>query len=169
MKKLFWVVTIALAWIYGSGFMSLGPRGAMNYLDEWEQLSLNGDADGICEMMHEDLEFSIDDRTTPGRPLDMEGGKEDLCDYYAQVVPAMKLVVSGMNVRRDDVEVSRDWLHPWTAEVSYTEQRSVTMAGIQMKVHTVGEDRVTLVKTLTDGVKIKALHAKTRMTHAGDT
>ena len=75
----------------------------------------------------------------------------------------MKHVVSGMSVTRDDVEVSRDWLHPWTAEVSYTEQRSVSMAGIQMQVNTVGEDRLTLVKTLTGGVKIKALHAKTRM------
>lgn len=164
MKKIFWIVAVALAWIYGSGYTSLGPRGAMSHLDEWEQLSLNGDADGICEMMHEELEFSIDDRTTPGRPLDMQGGKAELCDYYAQVVPAMKHIVSGMNVRRDDVEVKRDWLHPWTAEVSYTEQRSVSMAGIQMQVNTVGEDRLTLVKTLTDGVKIKTLHAKTRMT-----
>ena len=162
MKKIFWTVALALAWSYGSGFMSLGPRGAMSYLDEWEQLSLNGDADGICEMMHEDLEFSIDDRSMPGQPLDMEGGKAELCDYYAQVVPAMKFVVNGMSVRRDDVEVSRDWLHPWTAEVSYTERRSISMAGT--KVHTVGEDSLTLVKTLTGGVKIKSLHAQTRMT-----
>lgn len=85
-------------------------------------------------------------------------------DYYAQVVPGMKHIVSGMTVRRDDVEVTRGWLHPWTAEVSYTEHRSVSMAGIRVKVNTVGEDRLTLVKTLSGGVKIKALHAKTRMT-----
>jgi hypothetical protein len=71
-------------------------------------------------------------------------------------------IVSGMNVTREDVEVKREWLRPWTAEVSYTEQRSVSMSSIQMQVNTVGEDRVTLVKTLTGGVKIKALHAKTR-------
>lgn len=167
MKKLFWIAFIAIAWIYGSGFMSLGPRGAMDYLNTWEQYSLKGDADGICDMMHEELEFSIDDRTTPGRPVDMQGGKAELCDYYAAVVPAMKHIVSGMDVTREDVEVKRDWLHPWTAEVSYTERRSVSMAAIRMKVDTIGEDRITLVKTLTDGIKIKTLHAKTRMAGPG--
>jgi hypothetical protein len=169
MKKILWIVTIALVWIYGSGFMSLGERGAMDYLNEWEEYSLNGDADAICQMMHEDLEFSIDDRSTPGQPLDMQGGKVELCNYYASVVPAMKHIVSGMNVTREDVEVKRDWLHPWTAEVSYTEQRSVSMSAIQMQVNTVGEDRLTLVKTLTGGVKIKALHAKTRMAGSRST
>lgn len=166
MRKLLWIVIIAVVWIYGSGFMSLGPRGAMDYLNKWEQHSLNGDAERICDMMHEELQFSIDDRTTPGRPIDMQGGKAELCDYYATVVPAMKHIVSGMNVTREDVEVQRDWLHPWTAEVSYTEQRSVSMAAVRMQVNTVGEDRVTLVKTLTGGIKIKALHAKTRMAGA---
>jgi hypothetical protein len=138
----------------------------LTILNEWEQHSLNGDAERICDMMHEELTFSIDDRTTPGRPIDMQGGKAELCDYYATVVPAMKHIVSGMNVTREDVEVQRDWLHPWTAEVSYTEQRSVSMAAVQMQVNTVGEDKVTLVKTLTGGIKIKALHAKTRMAGA---
>jgi hypothetical protein len=163
MKKIFWLGAIALLWIYGSAFMSLGDRGVISYLDTWERYSLEGDADGICKLMHDELEFSIDDRTTPGRPLDMQGGKAQLCDYYAQVVPAMKHIVSGMTVRREDVEVKRDWLHPWTVEVSYNEQRSVSIVGIPMQVKTVGEDRLTLVKTLTDGVKIKALDAKTRM------
>lgn len=166
MRKLLWIAIVAIVGIYGSGYMSLGPRGAMDYLNEWEQHSLNGDAQKICDMMHEELEFSIDDRTTPGRPIDMQGGKAELCDYYATVVPAMKHIVSGMNVTREDVEVKRDWLHPWTAEVSYTEQRSVSMAAVRMQVNTVGEDNVTLVKTLTGGIKIKALHAKTRMAGA---
>jgi len=163
MKKLFWIAALALVWVYGSGFMSLGERGAMGYLNEWEQYSLNGDAESICGMMHEQMEFSIDDRTTPGQPIDMQGGKAELCDYYAKVVPAMKHIVSDMSVTREDVEVKRDWLHPWTAEVAYTEHRSVSMSVIQMQVNTVGEDKITLVKTLTDGVKIKSLHAKTRM------
>lgn len=169
MKKVFWIMTIALAWIYGSGFVSLGARGSMEYLNQWERYSLNGDADSICAMMHEELEFSIDDRSTPGRPLAMQGGKAELCEYYASVVPAMKHIVSNMNVTREDVEIERDWLHPWTAQVSYTERRSVSMAAIRMQVNTTGEDRFTLVKTLTGGVKIKALRAKTRMTDSTTT
>jgi hypothetical protein len=169
MKKLFWLAVIALAWIYGSGFVSLGDAGSMKYLNKWEEYSLRGDADSICALLHEELEFSIDDRTTPGRPLDMQGGKTELCDYYAAVVPAMKHVVSSMNVTRENVEVKRDWLHPWTAEVSYTEQRSVSMAAVQMQVNTTGEDSLTLVKTLSGGVKIKRLHAKTRMAQSART
>src|SRR5687767_8140415 len=107
MKKLFWLAMVALAWIYGSGFVSLSDAGSMKYLNKWEEYSLRGDADSICALLHEELEFSIDDRTTPGRPLDMQGGKTELCDYYAAVVPAMKHVVSSMNVTRENVEVKR--------------------------------------------------------------
>ena len=163
MKKLVWIVMLGLLWIYGAGYFSLSERGAMRYLDSWERHSLDGDAAGICELMHDDLTFSIDDRSTPGHPIDMSGGKAELCDYYSQVVPAMKHIVSGMQVTREDVDVKRDWLHPWTVEVSYTEQRSVSMTAVQMQVNTVGEDKLTLVKTLTGGVKIKSLRAKTRM------
>jgi len=163
MKKLVWIVMLGLLWIYGAGYFSLSERGAMRYLDSWERHSLDGDAAGICELMHDDLTFSIDDRSTPGHPIDMSGGKAELCDYYSQVVPAMKHIVSGMQVTREDVDVKRDWLHPWTVEVSYTEQRSVSMTAVQMQVNTVGEDKLTLVKTLRGGVKIKSLRAKTRM------
>jgi hypothetical protein len=163
MKKLFWIAVAALCWIYGSGFMSLGESGAVKYLNKWEELSLNGDAGALCEMMHEDLEFTIDDRSTPGQPLNLAGGKAELCDYFSQVVPAMKHIVSGMNVTRNDMTVQRAWSHPWTAEVTYVELRTVSMSAINMNVTTTGEDQITLVKTLTGGVKIKSLHAKTRI------
>ena len=162
MKKLLWAAALALGWIYGSGFLSLGESGSLKFLNEWEQSSLSGDADALCAMLHDDLEFSIDDRSTPGQPLELAGGKAELCDYYSKVVPAMKHIVTGMNVTRNDMSVQREWLHPWTADVSYVEERTVSMSAIRMNITTTGQDRITLVKTLTDGVKIKSLHAKTR-------
>ena len=160
MKKLFWLLVLALIWVYGSGFVSLGESGAIRFLNNWEQLSMDGDADAVCDLMHDDLEVSMDDRSSGGRPVRFEGGKKEFCEYSQQAIPALKLLLSSMQVTREDIEVKRDWLHPWTADVRYTERRSMSMPAAGLQLNTIGEDSLTLVKTF-GGVKILRLDAKT--------
>jgi hypothetical protein len=161
MKKVFWLAAIALLFVYGSGFTTFSVGGVMRYLNEYEQMSMDGNGQDACDRLHEDLEVSIDDYST-GRRMHMEGGKAEFCEYIKETAPAFKLVLSSMNVVREDVEVKHGWSHPWTAEVSYTERRSISMARGAMQINTMGDDRITLVKTF-DGVKIKRLVAVTKL------
>ena len=111
--------------------------------------------------MHEDLKVSIDDFSS-GRRMRMEGGKADTCEYIKQTAPAFKLVLSAMNVVREVIEVKHEWTHPWTAEVSYTVRRSMSMARGAMQNNAIGDDQVTLVNTL-GGVNIRRLVAVTKL------
>ncbi len=61
-----------------------------------------------------------------------------------------------MNVSFEDVSVKRDWLHPWTSEVSYTEHRTLSIPSIQQNFHTISEDEIVLVQTFS-GVKLRKL------------
>lgn len=160
MKKLFWLLAIVLIGVYGSGYAGLGEGGAIRFLNRWEELSVDGDAEAVCDLMHEDLQVSLDDRSG-GRPVQLQGGKEEFCAYARQAISAMKLVMSSMNVTRENIEVKREWLHPWTADLSYTERRALSMAGGAVQMSVIGEDRLTLVKTF-GGVKIRRLQSTTR-------
>ena len=53
-------------------------------------------------------------------------------------------------------------LHPWTAHVSYHEDRTTTMSKIHATLHTVSDDSLTLVQTF-DGVKLLALQSRVEL------
>jgi hypothetical protein len=161
LNKIIWLAALALVFVYGSGFTSFSLGGVMGYLNEYEQLSMDGSGDAACAQLHSDIEFSIDDYSS-GRRVHSEGGKEELCAEIKKAAPAFKLVLTSMNVIREEVVVKHGWLHPWTADVSYTERRSISLANGAMQINTVGEDTLTLVKTF-DGVKIKRLVATAKL------
>ena len=70
-----------------------------------------------------------------------------------------RLLGVSMDVKRNDFKVKRSWLHPWTVQVSYKEDRTTTMSKLHVSLHTQSEDELTLVQTF-QGVKLRAL--KTR-------
>ena len=65
-------------------------------------------------------------------------------------------------VKRDDFTVRRSWLHPWTAEVSYFEERTTRMSRVNVTLKTESDDQWTLVNTF-GGVKVMRLTSKTRL------
>jgi hypothetical protein len=89
----------------------------------------------------------------------LEGNKADFCAYLDKALPAMSKALTGVQVTRDDFTIKRDPWHWWTADVSYTEHRTTSLAG-GVELKTLGQDHLVLVKTLT-GVRVKRLEAET--------
>ncbi len=158
MKRIITLALLALVSAYGIGLVTLGESGAMRFVTRMESHMSEGDADAVCAMLHDDLEVDIVDHSTEGGQ-DTNGGKAELCELTRVVVTALGKLPHDMNVRFDEVSVKRDWLHPWTSEVSYVENRSLTIQGANVTLKTVSEDTVTLVQTLT-GVKLRKLKAE---------
>ena len=156
MKKIFVPGVFALIGVFVTGRISLGEAGAMRYLQEMESLMNQGDADAVCAMFHDDLEISISDASLPGGSL--EGGKDELCSQTRKVAAALTLVPHTMDVRIEDVAVERDWLHPWTSTVHFTEDRSFTIRGSGVTLRTISEETIELVQTFS-GVKLRKLTA----------
>ena len=92
-------------------------------------------------------------------PAVFDGNEQDFCDYVSTAAKGMHLLGVSMDVKRNDFKVSRSWLHPWTAHVSYQEDRTTTMSKLNVSLHTQSEDELTLVQTF-QGVKLREL--KTR-------
>jgi hypothetical protein len=159
MKKIVMFALLAVAGVFVMGRVQLGQSGAMHFLSRMENLMNQGEADEVCEMFHEDLEVSISDRTARV-PKEIAGGRDELCQLTHETVTAMGKVPHRMNVRWDDIEVTRSWLHPWTSEVSYTEERTMSMQGVNIRINTTSDDNITLVQTLS-GVKLRKLEAET--------
>jgi len=157
MRRILWLLALALVGIYGSGYFSHGEGGVNRFLAEVEELYMNGDADGLCALMHDEIEVNLEDNTAD-QPMRVKGGKEEFCAFTRKTAPAMKHVATSMNVTRDDFTVHREWLHPWTADVTYTERRSISIQGLGIQINTVSEDELTLVKTWA-GVKIRRLES----------
>lgn len=158
MKKLLALAALAVLAVYAIPFFSLSERGAQRFLDELEALSIEGKSAEYCERLHADLEVSINDRSGDP-PAVFDGGEQDFCDYVSTAAKGMHLLGVSMDVKRNDFKVTRGWLHPWTAQVSYQEDRVTTMSRINVRLHTHSEDELTLVQTF-QGVKLRAL--KTR-------
>lgn len=161
MKKILWIAVLAAAYIYIAGYYSLSEAGANRFLNAMETASQKGDAQAICDMLADNVEVSIQDRSTRA-PVSMNGGKEQLCEMLKKTMPMQATLVASTQVRRDDLKVERGWLHAWTANVSYTEHRTITLERAGMTVRTVSEDKLTLVKTLTR-VVIKRIEASIRI------
>ena len=156
MKKILLLAALALAGVFITGRITLGEAGAMRFVMQMETLMREGKADEVCAMFHDDLEVNIVDHSTEDGTL--EGGKEDLCEHTRMAVAALQLVPHTMDVDFENVDVEREWLHPWTSTVFYLEVRQLTVRGANVSLRTVSEDTLTLVQTLS-GVKLRKLAA----------
>ncbi len=156
MKKIFVLALLALGAIFVTGRVSLGESGAQRFIGQMETLMGEGKADEVCEMFHDDIEVVLNDESVAENSF--TGGKDELCERTRKVAAAMQLLPHTMNVTFEDLVVEREWLHPWTSTVSYLEDRSLTIDAANVTLHTLSEDTITLVQTLS-GVKLLKLHA----------
>jgi hypothetical protein len=117
-----------------------------------------GKAEEVCSLFHEDLEIEVADNS--GESLqNISGGKEELCDLTKATVAGLRVVPHTMNVDYTEVNAKRDWLHPWTGEISYLENRSFSILGANVTLRTVSHDEITLVHTFS-GVKLRKLKSE---------
>ena len=158
MKKVVAFGLLAVIGIYVTGRVTLGEAAAMRFVREMDSLMNAGKADDVCAMFHEDLEMHIEDHTSEAAS-NLDGGKDELCELTHDAVNALKSLPRTMRVEFNDVTVKRDWLHPWTSEVSYTEDRILTV-GTTIRISTASDDVITLVQTFS-GVKLRKLKAET--------
>jgi len=157
-KKLVSIIVVAIVAVYGFGFFSLSESRARQFLDELEELSIAGKSAEYCARLHPDLTVSINDHSADP-PAVFDGNEQDFCDYVSTAAKGMHLLGVSMDVKRNNFKVTRSWLHPWTAHVSYQEDRITTMSKLNVSLHTQSEDELKLVQTL-QGVKLREL--KTR-------
>jgi len=154
MKKVIVFALLAAIGAFLWGRLSLGESGAMRFVAKMDSLMNEGRADEVCAMFHDDLEFSIVDHTASGGgSTTLEGNKQDFCETTQEQVAALQKVPHTMRVEFNDVTVTRDWLHPWTSEISYTEDRSFSIRGANITLNTTSDDTITLVQTFS-GVKL---------------
>jgi len=158
MVKLFWVAVFALIGIYGSGYLSLSEGAANRFLNNMEELTMDGNAHAICDLLADDMNVSIIDHTT-GKDVKLNGGKEELCAQLKVAVPAMSLLKASTNVQRDNFVAKRELLHPWTAQVSYSEKRTTNLQRAGVQRSTESDDKLVLVKTFS-GIKIQRLESE---------
>jgi hypothetical protein len=164
MKKLIVLGLLVVAGIYGSGAWAFSQAHLNGLLSDWEDMSAKGDADSICDTFADDMTFSLDERTAESSGP-REGDKQELCSYLRKLEPAMARAGVTSSVTREDLSVTRSWLHPWSAEVSYTEHRT-TLVPSHGTIKTVSNDRIALVKSL-KGVLIKRLESVSRVDSGG--
>ena len=155
MKKIIYLLLFAIIGVYGLGRVKLGESGALTFVTDMEMLMNNGKADEVCAMFHEDLEVEISDESGDS-PEHVSGGKEEFCELTRVTVAGLRLLPHQMNVSYTEVNAKHDWLHPWTSEVSYLENRTFSVPGANISMSTVSEDQITLVHTFS-GVKLRKL------------
>jgi hypothetical protein len=158
-KKIFWLLVLTVVAVYGTGAVTLSESGANRFLNELETLSMHGESAAYCALLHEDLVVSVRDHTAPQEPRDFTGGKAEFCDYVSTAAKGMSIIRPETSVIRDDFTVTRSWLHPWTAQVSYHETRSTRMTLANVTLNTTGDDKWTLVNTF-GGLKVLRLESE---------
>jgi hypothetical protein len=158
MKKVVFLLVLAVVGLYGIGRVQLGESGAMRFLANMEKLMNDGKTEEVCALFHEDLEVEIADASGDS-PRNIKGGKQELCDLTKASVAGLSVVPHSMNVDYTEVNAKQDWTHPWTGEVSYLENRSFTILGTNITLRTVSNDEITLVRTFS-GVKLRKLKSE---------
>ncbi|HYJ41503.1 MAG TPA: hypothetical protein VEW08_11980 [Steroidobacteraceae bacterium] len=158
MKKVAFLLILAVIGTYGVGRVMLGESGAMRFLTSMESMMSEGKAEEVCAMFHEDLEIEISDDSGES-PKNISGGKPELCDITKATVAGLSIVPHSMNVDYTEVNARQDWLHPWTGEISYLENRSFSIPGASITLRTVSHDEITLVHTFS-GVKLRKLKSE---------
>jgi hypothetical protein len=158
-KKILWLLFVGVAFVYGIGAAKLSESSASAFIDELETLSLRGESGPYCARLHEKLTVSINDRTAPDHPRQIKGGKAQFCEYVSEAAKGMSIIRPETRLTREDFTVTRSWLHPWTAHVTYHEIRTTTMTLANITLNTVGDDKWTLVYTL-GGLKVLRLESE---------
>jgi hypothetical protein len=158
LKSIFVLIVLIGAGIYGTGAVALSERGANRFLDALEDLSIQGKGDDYCARLHDELEVSIDDHSAePAAKI--RGGKKEFCDYVKFAAKGMDLLGVQSQVERNDFAVTRSFLHPWTAEITYDETRTTHMSKVNVTLDTQSHDELTLVQTF-DGVKLRKIKSE---------
>jgi hypothetical protein len=155
MKKVVFLLLLTTVGVYGVGRVMLGESGAMRFLTNMESLMNEGKAEEVCALFHEDLEVEISDESGDS-PRNISGGKQELCDLTKATVAGLHVVPHSMNVEYTEVNAKQSWLHPWTGEISYLENRAFTITGANITLRTVSNDEITLIHTFA-GVKLRKL------------
>jgi len=158
MKKFIYLLILVAVGVYGVGRVRLGESGAMRFLTNMESLVNEGKAEEVCALFHDDLEVQISDQSGDS-PQKISGGKQELCDLTRATVAGLSIVPHSMNVDYTEVNAKQDWLHPWTGEISYLENRSFTISGANITLRTVSNDEITLIHTFS-GVKLRKLKSE---------
>ncbi len=153
MKRIFVLALIALIGVVVTGRITLGEAGAMRFLMTLEGHMDEGRPAEGCDMLHDELEFHVIDRTAD-TTKDMTGGKEEYCALVKLQAAAMTLLPTSKSTKVSQVKVSRDWMHPWTSHVTYTEDKDISIRGANVTIRTTSDDEITLVQTFT-GVKLR--------------
>jgi len=163
LKRIVWLLPMIVAVaVYGTGAWKLSEGSVNRFLNDLETLSLQEKSDAYCALLHEDLTVSIRDHTSPQMPRDFDGGKTEFCEFVSMAAMGMSLIGPQSQVTRHDFTVTRSWLHPWTAQVSYHETRTTRMTLVNATLNTVGDDKWILVNTLA-GVKVLRLESESRL------
>jgi hypothetical protein len=155
MKRIFMLALLALIGVFVTGRITLGEAGAMRFLMNHEQLVDENKPDEACDRVHDDLQFNVIDHSE-GSTKELKGGKQEYCSLVKLATTALALVPHSKSTRVSQVKVSRDWMHPWTSHVSYTQDQDITIRGANVTVKTTSDARITMVQTLS-GVKLHKL------------
>jgi len=158
MKKVVYLLILAVIVVYGIGRVRLGEAGAMRFLANMESMMSEGKADEVCDMFHEDLEVEISDSTGESTQ-EISGGKQEMCNLTRETAAGLALLPHNMSVNYTEVHAKQDWTHPWTGEISYLENRSMTVPGVNVTMRTVSNDQITLVHTFS-GVKVRKIKSE---------
>ena len=161
MKKFLLLVVLGLLGVQAYGAIVFSESGANGFLNELEHLSLSGQGAEYCDRLHDDMEVSIDDRSA-NPPAVFEGGKQEFCDYVSYAAKGMDIIGVSTNVQRDDFTVKRSWLHPWTADISYSEKRTMRIRAAKLMIKSESDDEWTLVQTFS-GMKVMRLVSEARL------
>lgn len=162
MKKFLLLVVLLLGGVYGLGALRLSEGGTSRYLSELENLSLNNRMDEFCDRLHDDMEVSISDRSADP-PAEIHGGKDAYCGYVSYAAKGFDLLGISTQVQRDEYTVRRNWLRPWTADITYFESRTTRMSKVNVTLETESDDQWTLVYRPFEGVKVMKLTSDTRL------
>jgi hypothetical protein len=164
MKKIVVLVIVTLLAAYGIGRFNLGETGGIRFLSQMESLVNEGDASKVCAMFQEDLEVEIADHS--GEALrQVSGGKKEMCELTRATIAGLQMLPHDMQVEYTGVNAKWKLTSPWTSELSYAEHRTLTVPGANITLHTVSNDQITLVQTLS-GVKLRKLKSEVFKTDA---
>jgi hypothetical protein len=158
MKVAIAVLLLAFAGVYSYAAMTLNAHTANRFLDELETLSLQQKNTGYCARMHSDLEVKIHD-ATHDPATQFTGDRGLFCDYVAYSAKSVSILGLTTRATRRDFRFERDWWNPWTARVSYREDRITTMSKLDTTLHTQGEDKLTLVQSWR-GLRLRKLDSR---------
>ncbi len=163
MKTVLGLIVLAAAGIWGWPAITLSDNATIAYLDQLEALSMQGRSEEYCERMHEDLEVAVADGTSElVGTVRIEGGRQEWCDHIAFATKGVMQLGMQTRATRNHFRVSRRWYEPWTARVSYDEERTSTIPHKDVTLQTESSDRWILVNTVS-GVKVLGLESNSNI------